>query len=125
MSRTSRFVRPLLEFLFPTAGEETLVFYHVIVRKLAHLAEYAVLAMLAARALGGSLRAWLSRNWPLVSFGLITAVAVADEAQQSFRASRTGSGLDVLIDLAGGLSMILLIVLIGIYRTRRRGATRI
>jgi VanZ family protein len=125
MSRTSRFVRPLLEFLFPAASEETLVFYHAIVRKLAHLAEYAVLAVFAAQAFGGSPRAWLSRNWFLVSFALVTAVAVTDEAQQSFRASRTGSALDVLIDLAGGISMILLIVLFGIYRTRQQSSTRI
>ena len=36
MSQTSRFIRPLLEFLFPAAPEETLLIYHGYIRKAAH-----------------------------------------------------------------------------------------
>src|SRR5687767_8128567 len=50
MSHTSRIIRPLLEFLLPGAPEETLQFYHGIIRKLAHFSEYAILALLACRA---------------------------------------------------------------------------
>jgi len=54
MKETSRIIRPLLEFLFPSASPETLTFYHGYIRKLAHLTEYAVLAFLAVRALSAS-----------------------------------------------------------------------
>src|SRR3954469_5714892 len=49
-SNTSRILRPLLLWLFPTISEETLASVHFIVRKAAHFTEYAVLALFAARA---------------------------------------------------------------------------
>src|SRR3954468_921157 len=55
-SNTSRIIRPLLLWLFPDIGEERLNLAHFIVRKAAHLTEYAVLALLAARAFKGSAR---------------------------------------------------------------------
>lgn len=51
MDETSRFIRPLLEFLFPAASAETITLYHAFIRKCAHFTEYAVLALLAYRAL--------------------------------------------------------------------------
>lgn len=101
MSRTSRIIRPILEFLFPGAPEATLVFYHGIIRKCAHFFEYAVLAALAARAFNGSSKAFLSRH-PFLSAVLVAVtVAAVDEFNQSFDPSRTGTFRDVLLDLCG------------------------
>ena len=50
MAQTSRFIRPLLEFLFPNTPAETLQIYHAYIRKSAHFIEYAILAFWTARA---------------------------------------------------------------------------
>ena len=106
MSETSRFIRPLLEFLFPGATEETLRLYHGYIRKFAHVAEYAILAVFACRAF----RAQPDRRGLSAVFAicLVIVVAILDESNQSFNSARTGSANDVVIDLAGGLFGILL-----------------
>ena len=113
MPRTSLFIRPILEFLFPSADEQTLLFYHGVIRKLAHFTEYAVLAFLAWRSFAVSA---LHRHSLILAASLVLAVAGVDETTQSFNPERTGSPVDVLIDLGGGL------VAIGIvYLSSRRG----
>lgn len=97
MSRTSLFVRPILEFLFPSADELTLQIYHGYIRKFAHFAEYAILAILTLRAIGNCRRRVVS------AIILVAAVAVVDELNQSFNAARTASAWDVLLDVSGGL----------------------
>jgi VanZ family protein len=120
-SETSRIIRPILEFLFPLASEETLRAYHGYIRKTAHFAEYAVMAFLAVRAFSRSSVARL-RTRPLPwAFVLVLPVAAADELNQSFLASRTGSFWDVLLDAAGGAAMIAVIWMI---RKRRRAEPR-
>src|SRR5690349_12384861 len=79
MSKTSFIVRPVLEFLFPTADDATLTSYQFIVRKLAHLTEYGILAFLAARAFVRSSKIGLSRWWFLVALLLVLLVASTDE----------------------------------------------
>ena len=113
MSNTSRFIRPLLEFLFPGTPEEILVVYHGYIRKFAHFAEYAGLAFWAARAFSGSSLKILRGFWFVFAFALIVIVAAADETNQSFLASRTSSVYDVMLDSAGGLFMI---ILFAVYR---------
>ena len=107
MDQTSRFIRPLLEFLFPSASSDTITLYHAFIRKFAHFTEYAILAFLAFRA---------SRNsrWKYIA---AFAVASLDEFNQSFEATRTGSINDVMLDIAGGVSMIA--VIWGILKIRR------
>jgi VanZ family protein len=107
MSNTSRFIRPLLEFLFPNTPEEILVVYHGYIRKFAHFAEYFALAFFAARAFSGSSARILRSYWFVFALILIVVVATADETNQSFLASRTSSVYDVLLDSSGGLTMIL------------------
>lgn len=112
MSETSRFIRPLLVFLFPDASPETLRLYHGYVRKFAHFFEYAVLAAVASRAFWTSSKALLSRYWYLAAFLLVAAVACVDEFSQSFNSARTGAAADVLLDIFGGVFMIGLLMLI-------------
>jgi VanZ family protein len=103
MSKTSLFVRPLLEFLFPAADEVTLQIYHGHIRKAAHVTEYAVLAFLASRAFFTSARPFLKKYWWLLALVTVAAVAATDEFNQSFNTARTGTPWDVGIDLVGGL----------------------
>lgn len=109
MSNTSRFVRPLLEFLFPNASEATYLIYHGYVRKIAHLTEYAALAFLASRAFWYSSQNFLREYWHLSAFILALLIATIDEVNQSFNSTRTGSIYDVILDVFGGLIMIILL----------------
>jgi VanZ family protein len=65
--------------------------WDLVLRKIAHAAEYAVLGALLQRA--------LSR--PGLAFTLGTLYAISDEVHQSFVAGRQGSPLDVALDAAG------------------------
>lgn len=112
---TSRVVRPLLLWLFPNITEESIGLTHFLVRKAAHITEYAILGWLAARALIGSSRELLRRKWFLVGLVLVVLHALLDEYHQSFVPARTGSLFDSGIDVAGGL-----MGLIGFSYLRRR-----
>ena len=65
--------------------------WDLVLRKLAHTAEYAVLGLLLFRALEN---AW-------AAFLLGAAYAVTDELHQAFVPGRQGAPLDVAIDAAG------------------------
>ncbi len=118
MSNTSRFVRPLLEFLFPNALEETLISYHALIRKLAHVTEYAILAFWASRAFFNSSKDFLRRFWFAFAFLLVALVASIDETNQSYIASRTGSICDDLLDVSGGTAMISIFYLFTKFRRK-------
>ena len=118
MSNTSRFIRPLLEFLFPGAPEEILIVYHGYIRKLAHVTVYAILAFWASRAFINSSRKFLRLFWFACAFVLVLLVASIDETNQSFLNSRTGSIYDVLLDAFGGFAMIAVFYLVMKYRKR-------
>jgi VanZ family protein len=110
-SNTSRIIRPLLLWLFPDISEERIAFVHFIVRKIAHLSEYAILGLLAARAFITSSRGALRSLWFLFSLLLVIVYALSDEYHQSFVPARTGSIYDSLIDMTGGLIGLLLVAL--------------
>ena len=65
--------------------------WDLVLRKLAHTTEYAILGLLLLRATGRM----------SVAFVLATLYAVTDELHQSFVAGRHASPLDVAIDAAG------------------------
>jgi len=117
-SNTSRIVRPLLLWLFPDISEARIEWAHFLIRKAGHFTEYAILALLAARALSSSLRDALRRRWFYVSLLLIIVYALSDEFHQSFVPSRTASIYDSLIDIAGGFTSLVWFAL----RRRRREA---
>ncbi len=104
MTRTSLIIRPLLEFFLPAALPETIDFYHGLIRKFAHFAEYAVLGFLACRAFAPASHPFLGKHYYLAAIVLVVAVAGSDEFNQSFNPARTGSPFDVLLDLSGGLA---------------------
>jgi VanZ family protein len=109
LTETSRFIGPLLHFLFPTAPEETIQAYHAVIRKSAHFFEYAVLALLVFRAMvlanvDGKLRF-------VIPVAAAAIVSVLDELNQSFEASRSGSPWDVALDISGAVTMVVVLAL--------------
>jgi VanZ family protein len=106
---TSRIIGPLILWLFPNTTPEALVMVHFITRKLAHFTEYAILGFLAARAFRTSPRPAISGRWFLISATIIVTFALMDEFHQSFVPTRTGSIYDSFIDIAGGLTALLII----------------
>ena len=65
--------------------------WDLVLRKAAHMTEYAILAALLRRATGSSV-------W---AFGLAVAYAATDEFHQTFVRGRHGSPIDVGIDAIG------------------------
>lgn len=106
-ANSSRFVRPLLLWLFPEISEGTLAGIHFLIRKASHLVEYAILAFLARRAFALSSRAFIQRWWFQLSFLIVLLCSLVDEFRQSYDASRTGSVLDCVIDVIGGVAVLM------------------
>jgi VanZ family protein len=105
-NNTSRFIGPLVLWLFPHISEGRLELIHFLTRKLAHFSEYAILAILSARAFRTSRNTLLSRHWFLISLALIILYALLDEYHQSFVPSRTASVFDSFIDMSGGIAAL-------------------
>jgi VanZ family protein len=105
---TSRFIGPILRWLFPDLSESRLAAIHFLIRKFGHLSEYAILALLARRAFITSSGANIQRRWFELGLLLVTGYALLDEFHQSFVPSRTASIYDSAIDVAGGLTVLLL-----------------
>ena len=119
--QTSRFLRPVLEFLFPGISDTTLAAAHAFVRKFAHFFEYGVLAIFASLAFFASAKFFLRQYWYLAALGLVATVAALDEFNQSFEPSRTSSPWDVALDIVGGLSALVLTYLLYLrFRKNRR-----
>jgi VanZ family protein len=101
MAETSRFIGPILKYLLPNASEETLRAIHAVIRKLAHITEYSLLAFFAVRAIAATLNV-RSRMRYILPLVLVAVVASADEINQSYDAARTGLPSDALLDVASG-----------------------
>jgi len=99
---TSRFLVPFLRWLDPQISFAMLNAIQFGIRKLAHLTEYAILAMLLWRALRGGTR-WQMRISILLLLAALTCAifAATDEFHQSFVPSRTSSPVDAMIDICG------------------------
>jgi VanZ family protein len=101
-SHTSRFIAPFLRWFSPDISDATIASVQLIVRKCAHVTEYAILAALLYRA-------FRQNQWrvgkPFVLCFFIAAVSAGlDEFHQSFVTSRTASPWDVTIDCVGALA---------------------
>ena len=106
-NETSRFIGPLLRWLFPGADAESVAAVHFSIRKAAHFVEYAILALLALRAFRSSSSrplAWLVA----ASLALAFAVAIVDESRQAAAAERTGALSDVALDMGGAATALAL-----------------
>jgi VanZ family protein len=75
--------------------------WDLILRKCAHVTEYAVLFLLARRAAGNSFTSWPDRRVCAAAFFFAVLYAASDEYHQSFVPTRGPSVYDVMIDTAG------------------------
>jgi VanZ family protein len=101
---SSRFLEPLLRWLFPQMPQAQIGQIHHLIRKCGHLTEYAILALLLWRALHQSKSNLPQWSWPKVGGTLLIVFlyAASDEFHQSFVPTRTPLVSDVFIDTAGG-----------------------
>jgi len=101
---TSRFLVPFLRWINPQISFATLNAIQLGIRKLGHLTEYAILAMLLWRALRSGTRWQMKMSILFLVAALASAIfAASDEFHQSFVPSRTASPNDVMIDICGAL----------------------
>jgi VanZ family protein len=119
VQHSSRLIEPLLRWLFPHLANETVWQIVWLVRKCAHLTEFAILALLVWRALGASpapgTRTWswgLARN----AWLFVLLYAASDELHQWFVPNRQASGWDVLIDSSGAAAGLIGLWALGCWR---------
>lgn len=107
---TSRILVPFLLWLKPNMTIETVMFVQFLVRKAAHLIEYAILAVVVWRAIYRGTNLQMRMSLLSVSVWLAaTLVAAADEYHQSFVPSRGAAWGDVLIDSGGAIFGLLIV----------------
>lgn len=110
---TSRFsgehTRPLLAHFVRAVGlpDSAIDALNLGVRKAGHLTEYAVLAAIVVWIVGGVRSAAVRRNWFWIALAIVAIVGACDEFHQSFEPGRDSSLRDVLIDICGGLALLL------------------
>jgi VanZ family protein len=118
---SSRFLEPVIRWLFPHLADETVYQLVFLARKCAHLTEFAVLALLIWRAWRQPVRQdprpW---QWSQAGFALLcTALyATSDEIHQLFVPHREGRVQDVVIDTVGAALGLLALWLLGKWRKR-------
>lgn len=92
---SGRILIPLIRWLYPDASPAATQMVHLLVRKLAHLVEYALL-------FGTLIRGPLKRRYG-VAFVICAIWAMSDEAHQIFVPGRGPSLFDVCLDCGGAL----------------------
>ncbi len=121
-NRSSRIIGPLVKLIYPSISEENLDRVVTLIRKCAHLTEYAILAALFWRALEKP--AWRNpkpwnRNVAIAAVIFVALYAATDEFHQSLVPGRQGQFSDVVIDTIGGIGGMLLVWTIWRIRCRR------
>ncbi len=97
---TGAWVVPLLQLVLPAAGPGLLEGLHAVLRKTAHVTEYAVLGVLWCSVLARGRRPWQAIGWAI---GLAALYAMMDEAHQAFVPNRTPAVRDVALDTVGAV----------------------
>jgi len=124
-THTSKIIEPLVLWIRPNASQDEFELVHFFIRKLGHLSEYAVLALLVLRAMRRTLLLAPGR-WSWQAAGITELIAAAyaatDEWHQSFIPGRTAALGDVAIDSCGALVGLTLMFLW--YKVASRGTSR-
>jgi VanZ family protein len=113
---SSRILGPFIHWIAPFLSENSVGKIVFLIRKCAHLTEYAVLALLFWRAIRKPVRKdsrpwrWGEAALPILFVGLYAA---SDEIHQLFVPNREGKVADVLIDVTGALLGIWLLWFFG------------
>jgi VanZ family protein len=117
---SSRIIAPILHWLFPAISDDSAHSIVFAVRKVAHVTEYAILALLVWRAFrkpsAANPRPWL---WSQAGAALlfVALYATSDEVHQAFVPTRQGSVWDVFLDTIGGAFGLLFLRIIGRWRS--------
>ena len=111
--QTSRFIDPVLWYLFPGFSDQQIHFWHFVIRKVGHITEYFILALLAYRCVGHEESDLIETRLKTIAFVLMAALL--DEWHQRFTAARGPSIVDVGYDCLGAVWALWLI---NIYETR-------
>jgi len=99
---TARVILPILRWLFPAAHPHTLHLMHVLIRKAAHVIEFAAFSIAVFYGVRADRSGW-RLNWALLTLAIAVSYAGLDEWHQSFVPLRDASFRDVLIDSLGAL----------------------
>ena len=123
VSNSSRIIGPILHWFVPDISPEMEGRIVFLIRKNAHVTEYAMLAALVWRALRkplrGDLRPWSAKTaCQAVLFA--ACFATTDEIHQSFYPTRQGQVSDVVLDTFGASLGITLVWIVWRARYRRR-----
>ncbi len=106
MSRALRLWGPVaawMALIFAVSSRPLPVYVAVLPDWSTHAGAFAVLSVLACRALGGGLGLPVSRRDVLLAVVLSTVYGVSDEFHQSFVPGRDATAWDVLKDAVGAL----------------------
>jgi VanZ family protein len=106
-AHTSGIIEPLLKFVFPFLTPPQLYFWHGVIRKLGHITEYFILAVLAWRMFRIYFYSGFKVRMCVAAF--VLAFALSDELHQAFVASRTSSLGDVGYDFLGCLAALMVL----------------
>jgi len=110
-ANTSRFLYPILHFLFGIDYARFEVLHHYL-RKTGHFIGYFILSFLLFRSWRATLplsSRWALR-WAAIAFLMSAFVASMDEWHQTFLPSRTGTVHDVILDSIGAMIAQILIL---------------
>ncbi len=119
---TRSWLEPLFRAMLPGATDAQIGAVHILVRKAAHVTEYAILAALWFRALARG-RGWRAAAPGRTALGIAAAWALVDEGHQAFVISRGAGVGDVFLDTAGATAAVL-VARLG-WRAAARGATTV
>src|SRR3954462_16001663 len=118
-THSSRLIEPLLHWLFPHMTQAHVEAIHHVIRKCAHLTEYAVLATLLWRAVRKPVR-HDTRPWSwreaTIAVLIVFLYASTDEFHQMFVPTRTPMVSDVFINTSGAVVGMILLWAFGRWR---------
>jgi VanZ family protein len=113
---TGRIVIPILTFFFPGLSPQQLDLWHEVIRKLAHITEYFILALFVYRSIRCEQGDLAQAKLRTILF--VALVASCDEIHQRFTAFRTPSPVDVGYDCLGAVWALWLITTYENWRLR-------
>lgn len=108
-SFTYRLLKALADIVHPSISSSTLHQINAVVRKLAHVSEYFVLAVLVWRALRQQAADFWRWSWALGTLAAGVLFSGLDEWRQVFERGRVGSWADVGLDTLGVCLALLLL----------------
>ncbi len=118
VQHSSRIIEPFVRWLIPDISDEAVHTTVLVVRKCAHVTEFAIFTMLLMRAARETV--WkqsesVGWSWKAALFAIVGSVlfAISDEIHQSFVPGRQGAAMDVVIDAAGAVSGLICVRLVG------------